>query len=67
MARVSSVSADASFRPGGRQTGRRPLTDHCALELARPLICIIIRPAGVAVSMFSVMERKPAPALATVP
>ena len=29
-----------------------------------PTICIIMRPAGVVVSMFSVMERKPAPALA---
>src|SRR4051794_2471746 len=28
-----------------------------------PTICIIIRPAGVVVSMFSVIERKPAPAL----
>ena len=28
-----------------------------------PTICIIIRPAGVVVSMFSVTERNPAPAL----
>ena len=28
-----------------------------------PTICIIIRPAGVVVPMFSVIERKPAPAL----
>ena len=27
-----------------------------------PTICIIMRPAGVVVSMFSVIERKPAPA-----
>jgi len=29
-----------------------------------PTICIIMRPAGVVVSMASVIERKPAPALA---
>lgn len=29
-----------------------------------PTICIIIRPAGVVVSMFSVSDRKPAPAWA---
>jgi hypothetical protein len=28
-----------------------------------PTICINMRPAGVVVSMFSVMDRKPAPAL----
>jgi hypothetical protein len=28
-----------------------------------PTICIIMRPAGVVVSMFSAIDRKPAPAL----
>jgi hypothetical protein len=30
---------------------------------ANELICIIMRPAGVVVSMFSVIDRRPAPAL----
>jgi len=41
------------------------LADHGTFELGKlPTICIIIRPAGVVVSMFSVTERKPAPASA---
>jgi hypothetical protein len=45
------MSAPGSWRV---QTLRRP-----------PTTCIIMRPAGVVVSMFSVMERKPAPVLET--
>ena len=59
-------SAARRNRHGG-QLDVGALADHLALELGEgtPDICIIMRPAGLAVSIASVSERKLLPAAST--
>jgi hypothetical protein len=57
-------AADASLGAGGGRDQRRSAPVSWRVSAKAPTICIIMRPAGVVVSMFSVIERKPAPALA---
>jgi hypothetical protein len=54
------ASADAPFSAGSLQASFGAFTEHRALELGkRPTICIIMRPAGVVVSIASVRLAQP--------
>ena len=60
---LGAASPDAALLTGGIDSGLSAFPQHGALELREgPTICIIIRPAGVVVSIASVKLRNPAPA-----
>jgi hypothetical protein len=57
---LRTAPSDAAFAASGFQARPCSLSQHRPLELRERVICIIIRPAGVVVSIASVRLRKPA-------
>jgi hypothetical protein len=61
---LRSSAADATFGPGGCETCRRAFADHRTFEFGEASDHLHHHPTRrVVVSMFSVIDRKPAPAL----